>query len=54
VAEVLSYAATQMRGTLFVWIADLLPDQAAGRTADLMERGINTVKQTLERTAWRV
>jgi hypothetical protein len=37
-------------GTLFVWIADLLPDEAAGRTADLMERGINTVKRTLERT----
>jgi hypothetical protein len=56
VAEVLSYAAAQMRlicddaGTLFVWIADLLPDEAAGRTADLMERGINTVKRTLERT----
>lgn len=37
-------------GTLFVWIADLLPNEAAGRTADLMERGISTVKQTLERT----
>lgn len=37
-------------GTLFVWIADLLPNEAARRTADLMERGISTVKQTLERT----
>jgi len=37
-------------GTLFVWIADLLPDEAAGRTSELMERGINTIKQTLERT----
>jgi len=36
-------------GTRFVWIADLLPDEAAGRTGDMMERGINTVKQTLER-----
>jgi hypothetical protein len=35
-------------GTLFVWIADLLPDGAAGRTAEMMERGINTIKRTLE------
>jgi hypothetical protein len=35
-------------GTLFVWIADLLPDEAAERTAEMMERGINAVKQTLE------
>jgi hypothetical protein len=35
----------------FVWIADLLPDEAAGRTGEMMERGINTVKQTLERAA---
>jgi hypothetical protein len=35
-------------GTLFVWIADLLPDEAAGRTAELMERGISTIKDTLE------
>jgi len=33
--------------TLFVWIADLLPDEAAGRTAELMERGINTIRDTL-------
>lgn len=36
-------------GTLFVWIADLLPDEAAGRISDLMERGIGVVKQTLQR-----
>jgi hypothetical protein len=36
-------------GTRFVWIADLLPDEAAGRTGELMERGITTIKQTLER-----
>jgi hypothetical protein len=35
-------------GTLFVWIADLLPDEAAGRTAEMTERGINAVKHTLE------
>jgi carbon monoxide dehydrogenase subunit G len=38
-------------GTRFVWIADLLPDETAGRTGEMMERGINTVKQTLERAA---
>jgi carbon monoxide dehydrogenase subunit G len=36
-------------GTRFVWITDVLPDDTAGRTGDMMERGINTVKQTLER-----
>ena len=35
-------------GTLFVWIAGLLPDEAAGSTAEMMERGISTVKKTLE------
>ena len=34
--------------TLFVWIADLLPDEAAQRTTAMMERGINAVKETLE------
>ena len=37
--------------TRFVWIADLLPDEAAEITAGLMERGIDTVKQTLEAAA---
>jgi hypothetical protein len=32
----------------FIWIADLLPDEAAGRTEQLMQRGIDTVKKTLE------
>jgi uncharacterized protein YndB with AHSA1/START domain len=35
-------------GTGFVWIADLLPDEAAEPTEQMMERGIETVKQTLE------
>ncbi len=34
--------------TRFVWVADLLPDELAETTAGLMERGIETVKQTLE------
>jgi uncharacterized protein YndB with AHSA1/START domain len=34
--------------TRFVWIADLLPDDLAQTTDGLMERGIETVKQTLE------
>jgi hypothetical protein len=32
----------------FVWVADLLPDAAAAVTAEMMERGIGVVKQTLE------
>jgi Polyketide cyclase / dehydrase and lipid transport len=38
-------------GTRFVWIADVLPDETAERTSEMMERGINTIKRTLERTA---
>jgi carbon monoxide dehydrogenase subunit G len=34
--------------TRFVWVADLLPDELAEVTDGLMERGIETVKQTLE------
>jgi hypothetical protein len=34
-------------GTRFVWIADLLPDEAAERTAGMMERGIDTIGRTL-------
>lgn len=37
--------------TRFVWIADLLPDEAAEITATMMERGVETVKQTLEAAA---
>ena len=32
----------------FVWITDLLPDEFATPTADLMERGIGVIKTTLE------
>jgi len=38
-------------GARFVWIADLLPDEAAGVTAELMGQGIGVVKKTLEREA---
>jgi uncharacterized protein YndB with AHSA1/START domain len=34
--------------TRFVWVADLLPEELAQVTDELMERGIDTVKQTLE------
>jgi uncharacterized protein YndB with AHSA1/START domain len=32
----------------FVWVADLLPNELAGVTEELMERGIDTIKRTLE------
>ncbi len=35
-------------GVRFVWVADLLPDELAERTDELMEQGIDTVKRTLE------
>jgi carbon monoxide dehydrogenase subunit G len=35
-------------GTRFTWIADLLPDELAAPTGELMERAIGTIKQTLE------
>jgi Polyketide cyclase / dehydrase and lipid transport len=34
--------------TLFVWIADLLPDETAERTGGSMEQALKTIKQTLE------
>jgi hypothetical protein len=36
------------RSSLFVWIADLLPDELATTTAGLMAQGTRVVKQTLE------
>jgi hypothetical protein len=35
----------------FVWVADLLPNALAARTGEMMERGTNVVKETLERHA---
>ena len=40
--------AAQGNATRFVWIADLLPDEIAGQTSEMMQQGITTVKQTLE------
>jgi uncharacterized protein YndB with AHSA1/START domain len=37
--------------TKFVWITDLLPEEQAQRTSEMMERGTQTIKQTQERTA---
>jgi uncharacterized protein YndB with AHSA1/START domain len=34
--------------TRFVWTADLLPNEAAAPTGEMMERGIGVVKETLE------
>jgi hypothetical protein len=45
VAQVL---ANEDGTTRFLWIADLLPDELAEVTSDFMERGIETVKSTLE------
>ncbi len=36
------------KGARFVWIADLLPNELAARTEELMQQGTNVVKQTLE------
>jgi hypothetical protein len=35
-------------GTLFVWVADVLPDSLAPGYADAMERGLAAIKATLE------
>lgn len=37
--------------TRFVWTADLLPDELAPQTREMMERGIETAKATLEQAA---
>jgi len=37
-------------GCRFVWIADLLPNEAAPRIAAMIEQGMAVIKQTLERT----
>src|SRR5262245_43202197 len=34
--------------TRFVWIADLLPDEAAERVSTLMERGMDAIRQALD------
>lgn len=37
--------------TWFVWVADVLPDELAPRTAEMMERGLEALKTTLEGVA---
>lgn len=32
----------------FVWTTDLLPDELAARTAQLMDQGVSTIKGTLD------
>ncbi|HEX2070287.1 MAG TPA: SRPBCC family protein [Thermoleophilaceae bacterium] len=38
-------------GTRFVWVADLLPNEMATPTREMMERGIEAIKTTLEAQA---
>ena len=45
VAEVL---ADDDCGTVFQWTTDLLPDELAPRTSELMELGLQAIKRTLE------
>jgi uncharacterized protein YndB with AHSA1/START domain len=37
--------------TQFVWVADLLPNELAEITGEMMERGVENVKQALEASA---
>jgi carbon monoxide dehydrogenase subunit G len=37
--------------TRFVWTADLLPDDLAGRVSQLLEQGLAAIKNTLEKRA---
>src|SRR5215510_3949954 len=37
--------------TRFVWTADLLPDDLAGRVSQLMEQGLSAIKHPLEKRA---
>ena len=38
-------------GSRFVWTADLLPDAAAAATGEMMEKGIEVAKRTLENSS---
>ena len=37
--------------TRFVWTADLLPNELAERTAQMMDRGLAVIKETMEQRA---
>jgi hypothetical protein len=41
-------------GARFVWVADLLPDDLADRTAAAMEQGLGVIKTTMESGAARL
>jgi len=47
-AQVIADEETRTR---FVWTADLLPDDLAGRVSQLMEQGLSAIKNTLEKRA---
>jgi len=47
-AQVIADGQTRTR---FVWTADLLPDDLAGRVSQLMEQGLSAIKNTLEKRA---
>jgi carbon monoxide dehydrogenase subunit G len=42
------------RGTRLVWIADLLPNEAAGVIEGMMEQGVEAIKKTIVPTTARV
>lgn len=35
-------------GTVFAWTSDILPDETAPRTAEMMDAGLAAIKRTLE------
>jgi hypothetical protein len=39
------------RRTWLVWVTDVLPDELAPRTAEMMDRGLQAIKATLESAA---
>jgi carbon monoxide dehydrogenase subunit G len=45
--------ADERGGTKVIWVADLLPDEAAATIAPMMEQGMAVMKQTLDRLAAR-
>jgi hypothetical protein len=45
--------ATADGDTRFVWVADLLPDEAASATAEMMERGGDAIERALTSPAAR-
>jgi hypothetical protein len=38
-------------GTRFVWVTDMLPDEIAPITAEMMGRGLEVIRETLRRAA---